>query len=320
MSKVVVLGGSGFIGTRFVEHLRAKGWDVAIGDIRRSDRYPELWRECDVTVPESLPDVLRGADMIVNLAAEHRDDVRPIERYYEVNVHGAGVVCEAASKLGIGRVIFTSSVAVYGLPRGVVAEGDECKPFNEYGRTKLLAEGVYRKWSSQSLARSLVIIRPTVVFGEGNRGNVYNLLRQIHSGRFVMIGDGRNHKSLAYVGNVAAFLAHTLELGAGTHLFNYADGPDFDMNALTLEAAGRMGRRVPKVSVPYAAGYAFGAVLDVAARITGRTFPLSAVRIKKFCANTRFSAEQALSTGFSPNVTLTEALSRVIQADFPEAA
>jgi GlcNAc-P-P-Und epimerase len=319
MTKVAVLGGSGFIGTRLVGQLRESGHEVVIGDLRKSECFPELWRACDVTVAETLPEVLRGADVVVNLAAEHRDDVRPLERYYEVNVRGAEVVCDVTAKLGIKRLVFTSSVAVYGLPQGVMREGDACKPFNEYGRTKLLAEGVYQAWSSQEPSRSLVIVRPTVVFGERNRGNVYNLLRQIHSGRFLMVGDGRNHKSLAYVGNIAAFLAHALERGTGTHLFNYADGPDFDMRALSSEAASRMGRRLPKFRVPYLAGYAIGTALDVAARLTGKSFPLSAVRVRKFCADTQFSAERAYASGFSPEVSLTEALARTILAEFPEA-
>jgi nucleoside-diphosphate-sugar epimerase len=317
--KVVVLGGSGFIGTRLVSELSGRGVAVRIADIRKSGRFPELWTHCDVTLPESLPKVLDGVDVIVNLAAEHRDDVRPPSRYHDVNVHGAEVVSRVAADMGIKRLVFTSSVAVYGLPKGVVREGDACMPFNEYGRTKLLAEGVYKKWSSEDESRSLVIVRPTVVFGEGNRGNVYNLLRQIHSGRFLMVGNGRNHKSLAYVGNVAAFLAHTLEADPGMHLYNYADGPDFDMNALTSEAAQRMGRRLPSFRMTYAAGYAVGSALDVAARVTGKSFPLSAVRVKKFCANTQFSAERAFASGFTPRTSLTEALARVIQADFPAA-
>ena len=79
--------------------------------------------------------------------------------------------------------------------------------------------------------RSLVIVRPTVVFGEGNRGNVYNLLRQIASRRFLMFGDGRNKKSMAYVENVAAFIEYSLSFKKGVHIYNYIDKPDFDMNS-----------------------------------------------------------------------------------------
>lgn len=71
-----------------------------------------------------------------------------------------------------------------------------------------------------------------MVFGEQNRGNVYNLLRQIASGKFIMIGSGQNRKSMAYVENVAAFIEHALGFGPGVHIYNYIDKPDFDMNTL----------------------------------------------------------------------------------------
>ena len=108
---------------------------------------------------------------------------------------------------------------------------------------KLLAEEVHREWQEEEpTRRSLVIVRPTVVFGERNRGNVYELLRQIMTRRFVMVGSGRNRKSMAYVGNVSAFLVHVLGLGAGTHLFNYVDGPDLSMEELVQTILVALGR------------------------------------------------------------------------------
>ena len=67
----------------------------------------------DVEDVDSL-DQLAGVSTIINLAAVHRDDVRPLSRYDDVNVQGAKNICEAASKHGINKIIFTSSVAIYG--------------------------------------------------------------------------------------------------------------------------------------------------------------------------------------------------------------
>ena len=78
--------------------------------------------------------------------------------------------------------------------------------------------------------RSLVIIRPTAVFGEENRGNVYNLLKQINSKNFIMIGNGKNKKSIAYVRNVADFIIFSTKLNSGIHIYNYIDKPDLTMN------------------------------------------------------------------------------------------
>ncbi len=314
----VILGGAGFIGTRLAELFNEQNIPVRIGDIRQSEAFPALWTECDVRRQETFNELLCGADAIVNLAAAHRDDIRPLSLYHEINVRGAEEVCSAARKAGIQRIIFTSSVAVYGFQPFPVDESGPFAPFNEYGRTKLQAEEVYRAWADEDPSRTLVIVRPSVVFGEGNRGNVYTLVKQIATGRFLMVGRGENIKSMGYVGNVAAFLTHALTLGPGTAIFNYADGPDMETRALVelirdcLHQPGSVPR-IPKLAA-FAGGYLFDAV----ARLTGRTFPISAIRIRKFCESTQVRAERVAQSGFVRPYTLREGLARTIQFEFPK--
>lgn len=313
---VTVLGGSGFIGTRLLDLLADQRISARVGDLQPSERYPSLCLKCDVRDAASLREAVSDADVIANLAAEHRDDVRPASRYHEVNVEGARQVCIAARDAGIRKIVFTSSVAVYGFHPQPVDEAGPFNPFNQYGKTKLEAEGVYRAWAAEDPTRSLVIVRPTVVFGEGNRGNVYNLLRQIASGKFLMVGSGMNVKSMAYVGNVAAFLVHTLSFGPGIHIFNYVDGPDMNTRDLVnhiLRCLGKSGTppRVPQ-SVAMLGGHAF----DLAARISRRTFPISAIRVRKFCETTQFLADRARQTGFTPPYSLGEGLARTMRSEF----
>lgn len=314
---IVILGGSGFIGTRLAARLKELGREIRIGDLKPSDSFSDLCTQCDVRNASTMQGILLDAGSIINLAAEHRDDVRPISRYYETNVKGARQVCQAATKSGIQTLVFTSSAAVYGFQPFPVDEAGPFEPFNPYGQTKLEAEGIYRAWAEEDPARSLVIIRPTVVFGEGNRGNVYNLLRQIASGRFMMVGPGTNKKSMAYVGNIAEALIYALSLGPGIHIFNYADTPDLNMNelvALVNKSLGRSGSTRWRIPLPLA--MAGGRVLDVLAHATGRTFPISAIRVRKFCESTQFKADRVHSIGFSPAYSLQEGLSRTIQMEF----
>ena len=100
------------------------------------------------------------------------------------------------SEKGINKIVFTSTVAVYGFAKPGTDESGVINPFNEYGQQnlKLKKNLVAIFWNN-----SLIIVRPTVIFGEGNRGNVFNLLNQIYSGQFLMVGNGRNKKSMAYV-------------------------------------------------------------------------------------------------------------------------
>lgn len=96
----------------------------------------------------------------------------------------------------------------------------------------------------------MTIIRPTVVFGEGNRGNVYNLFRQIASGRFVMIGSGNNMKSMAYVENIAARLEHALDQQSTYQVSNYVDKPDFTMNQLVDVISSSPAERIRRFAFP----------------------------------------------------------------------
>lgn len=317
MTCIAVVGGSGFIGTRLCEALQQAGVEFRIIDKRRSETFPDRTVLADVTRFDELLDAHLGCDVIVNLAAEHRDDVRPRSLYDEVNVDGARNVCKVAHALGIRRILFTSTVAVYGFAPPDTGENGAMAPFNDYGRTKAAAEAVYREWHHAGPQhRSLVVVRPTVVFGERNRGNVYNLLKQIASGIFVMIGAGMNRKSMAYVGNVAAFLVHMLRAPAGVHVCNYVDKPDFDMNSLVTLARGTLGksgRWLPRL--PYAAGYAVGCVFDVLALLTRRTFPVSRIRIRKFCATTQFSTSVDKFC-FQAPYSLREGLERTLRSEF----
>lgn len=315
--KILIIGGSGFIGTRLTKTLLNHGHTVQILDKSKSQTYPHLWVKGDVRDKDSLISDINGCDVIYNLAAEHRDDVTPKSLYFDVNVAGAENVCDAADEHGIKKIIFTSSVAVYGFTEKETDESGELKPFNEYGKTKLEAEKVYYRWLQKGGDRSLIIIRPTVVFGERNRGNVYNLLKQIVSGKFVMVGKGDNVKSIAYIENVAAFLVHTLNLPKGYHLFNYADKPDLDMNTLVSIVKKEFAKDIrSSLKVPYAIGYAGGVLLDLAAKATNRKFPISAIRIKKFCSNTQFSSSSIQAAGFVPPYTLEESIRRTIHFEF----
>ncbi|MEO0271916.1 MAG: NAD(P)-dependent oxidoreductase [candidate division WOR-3 bacterium] len=342
MQKISVIGGSGFIGTRLCKRLKGSNRDFFIIDKKVSQTFPEETTVVDVREIEGLRKAIKG-DVIVNFAAEHRDDVRPKSLYWEVNVKGAENVCKVAEEKGIDKIIFTSSVAVYGFTEKETFEDGELRPFNDYGITKLEAEKVYINWQKKDpKRRTLVIIRPTVVFGEGNRGNVYNLLKQIASGRFVIVGNGKNIKSMAYVENVAAFIEYSMTFPPGIHIYNYVDKPDFDMNTLVSTISSYLQTpfstsevSTPEVStsevstseveqmvkkfirIPYSVGLLAGKIFDLIAFITRKKLPISSVRIKKFCSNTQFGTSVP-KTGFIPPVTLYEGLKRTIRHEFLE--
>ncbi|MBH0098505.1 NAD-dependent epimerase/dehydratase family protein [Salinibacterium sp. NSLL150] len=316
--KILVVGGSGFIGTRLLETLHEQGHQFTNFDRLVSARFPEQSVTGDVRSADELTAASVGHDAIINLAAEHRDDVSPLSLYTEVNVGGAHALVAAAEANGIQRIVFTSTVALYGLDKNDAAEDSVPEPFNEYGRSKLAAEGVFSTWANADAARSLAIVRPSVVFGEGNRGNVYNLAKQVSSGRFIMVGKGDNKKSMSYVGNIVGYIASRLEAPTGIEIRNFADKPDLSTKELISILRDEMDVHAASgLRLPLPLGIAAGYVFDAAAKITRRTFPISAVRIRKFAADTTVNTDRLRSSGYTATYSLQDALKRTLASEFP---
>jgi nucleoside-diphosphate-sugar epimerase len=315
--RILVIGGSGFIGQRLISELSGRGHDVGVYDLVVAPHLADRTIQGDVRDQKALEAACLGHEVVVNLAAAHRDDVRPVSLYYEVNADGAQRTVEAAAAAGVRRIVFTSSVAVYGLDKADSKESDPVEPFNDYGRSKIAAEAHYRAWQNQDSARSLVIVRPCVVFGEGNRGNVYTLAKQVSTGWFVTVGDGRNRKSMAYVGNVAAYLADRVEADRGPALVNYADKPDLMTNELVRTLRAALDKHTGQsLHIPLWLGVLGGRVFDVLARLIRRPLPISAVRVQKFAASTVVNTDRLEASGFERPFTIVEGLRRTVRAEF----
>ena len=311
--KILVIGGSGFIGANLVKELLQAGYEVRIFDKNPCEAFNDLITIGDVRDQAALNDALRDIDVVYNLAAEHRDDVTPVSLYRDVNVQGAKDIVQAAETNNVKKIIFTSTVAVYGLNKLDTDEDSPLEPFNEYSRSKLEAEVVLKQWAEAGEGKTLVIVRPVVIFGEGNKGNVYNLISQIASNKFVMVGDGSNKKSMGYVGNIVRFLIKALSFEEGKYTFNYADKPDLSVNELVRivrTELGMNGKRL--VRLPYMIGMTGGYTFDILSLMTGKKYPISSIRIKKFCANTMVSTRALKAIDFSQPFTLKEGLKRMI--------
>lgn len=318
--KIAIIGGSGFVGSRLIEELKKSESNTLKNiDKQQSPFFNNITAIANVLDKEAMVKELSGHDIVVLLAAEHRDDVTPKTLYYDVNVQGMQNVLEAMDVNGIKRIVFTSSVAVYGLNKVNPDENHAVDPFNEYGITKWQAEEVLQEWYKNDNSKNINILRPTVIFGERNRGNVYNLLKQISSGKFMMIGSGNNKKSMAYVGNITSFINFLIkERSSGYNVFNYIDKPDFTMNELVSHISKVLNKKLPTTKVPYAVGMLGGYGFDVLAKITGKKLSISSVRVKKFCATTQFDASKVEKSGFVPPFTLGEGLERTLTYEFVE--
>ena len=315
INKITVVGGSGFVGTNLCRELSLKQKNFEIIDLRMSTQFTEQCKIGDVRDIDSLRSTITG-EIVIVLAAVHRDDVRDKLEYHRTNVEGAENIIKVCKEKGIKQIIFTSTVAVYGFADPQINEDGEIKPFNEYGRSKFHAEERFRAWRVETDSK-LIIIRPTVIFGEGNRGNVYNLFKQIASGKFLMIGKGKNKKSVAYIGNVVAFLEGCILTKKKYGLYNYVDTPDFTMNDLvSLVQFKLFSKKNSNLMLPYWFGMFLGYVFDAIIKISGKSLPVSSIRVKKFVSSSEFKSSKSDLDDFVPPFSLETGINRTLQCEF----
>jgi nucleoside-diphosphate-sugar epimerase len=201
---------------------------------------------------------------------------------------------------------------VYGYRQQVSDESLEPMPDSPYGGSKLAGEQVLRQWVAADPKRSVVVIRPTVVYGANNVANMYNLIRQIDSGLYFHIGEAANIKSIAYVENlVKATLFLKEKMVPGFHLYNYADEPQLTSKRIGDIIAQTLNKKI-KLSIPLSLAMLLGLPFDAIIKLTGKNLPISSARIKKLNTETHHSARKIFQEGFTPQYSTIDGLKKMV--------
>jgi sterol-4alpha-carboxylate 3-dehydrogenase (decarboxylating) len=217
MGQVLVVGGSGFLGSALVDQLLRRGETVRVLDTRA---YPYPQVESIVGDIRKIEDVERacaGVETVFQTASMVDWGPRKRQLLYDVNVTGNQHVIAACQRSGVRRLIYTSSIDVVfdGYP---IADGDESLPYpikylDDYGHTKALAEqDVIRANGQQGLATCS--LRTAGIYGPGDRYRLPSILREAQRGKLVRLGDGHAKFNHVYVDNAAH--AHVLATAALT--------------------------------------------------------------------------------------------------------
>lgn len=217
---VLVTGSSGFIGTHLVSRLVEMGKSVSCIDIKEPRvRLPGVrYIEGDVRNISALD--ISGTGAIINLAAVHTTPGHPDHEYYDTNVLGALEIVKAAELHGVKNIIFTSSISVYGPSEDRKTEESKPAPVTAYGKSKFMAEEIFRLWCSAREDRKLIIARPAVVFGPGEGGNFTRMAKLMSSGFFVFPGRRDAIKSCIYVQDLIDIMMHAYSAGGNYELIN----------------------------------------------------------------------------------------------------
>jgi nucleoside-diphosphate-sugar epimerase len=315
---LLMTGGSGFIGRHLSAALASSGFSLVNLDLVAPPRGAAYERTVigDVRDEARVREAMAGCDGVFHLAAAHHDFGIARPTFFDVNETGTETLCRVMGEHGVRRICFYSTVAVYGDGDDERDEASATLGTTPYGQSKLAGERVLERWSAAAPGRSALVIRPSVVFGPFHFANMYTLVRQIHRGRFLPVGDGRNQKSLAYVANLVdatLFLWSRLALAPPFEVFNYADKPDLTSGEIAAHVYRALSKSPPSFSLPLPFALAAALPLDLVARVTGRNLPVSAARIRKLAVQrTRYAADKVRALGFVPRRTLEDGLREMV--------
>jgi dihydroflavonol-4-reductase len=276
--KALVTGATGFVGAAIAKTLLASGWQVRVLARAGSDRgnLRQLAAEVaegDLNDLRSLERALEGCTALFHAAADYRLGARDPKPLYLTNVEGTRNILSAARKVGVQRTVYTSSVATIGIPTDGTP-GEERSPvalsdmIGHYKRSKYLAEEVARDAARAGM--SVVIVNPSTPVGPGD-------IKPTPTGQLVL--DAASGRMPAYV-DTGLNIVHVDDVAAG-HLLAFErgktgeryilGGEDMTLRMILEQITRLVGRKPPRIRLPYAAVLPIAYVAEAFAKVSGRS-------------------------------------------------
>jgi UDP-glucose 4-epimerase len=309
---ILITGGTGAVGPQLVRQILAQGHEVRVLSRQKLPAsMPPLTHlthiAADICDSAALINAMRGADAVYHLAATiHNPNPTKSDAYIRVNVEGTRAVVGAAVTAGVRRVVFFSSISVYGNSQAQadwLTEDAPLHPDTWYGETKAHAEQIVL--AEHRIER--VVLRVATVYGPRIKGNYASLVKAIKRGVFVPIGPGTNRRTLVAVEDVArgAILAATHPQANG-QIYNLTDGTVHTFNDIVNAIYTALGKRSPISGwhVPLGTIKLAAWATELVFGAAGKRSPIHRGRVEKLVEDMAVSgAKIQYELGFCPQVT-----------------
>jgi nucleoside-diphosphate-sugar epimerase len=317
--KTLVTGATGFIGRHLVKRLSEQGENIRalVRPNRDAGWLAALGVEVvrgDLTDPAAVAQAIKGCEVVFHLAAKtegtgvvSRGDVRL------ANVEGTQHIADAASQAGVGRLVFASSVAVYGRvrPGETIDEATRAKPDSPYGESKLAGERIVARHIARGLP--VVVARISTVWGPGTKSWL-PFFQTVASGRFHLMGDGSNYHHIADVSDIVDGLLLCGSVKAAERNTYILTGPEaVRLRDLLHMICEELGAPKPHGQLPVAPLKVYRALDQLSRVLVGRHLP-RADRLSLFLGDRRFDISRARhDLGYTPTIGTTEVIHRMVQ-------
>lgn len=323
--RLLVTGGTGFIGSHLAEEGRRRGAEVIV--LGLTDRPEEranaemLAAQGVEIVSGSITDAAlcrraaRGATHVFHLAVAMREGGKRDEFFERVNLDGTRVLLEAAAESRVSRFVYCSTIGIYGhRAPGVTTESSPLQPGNIYERTKVAAERMVREVAPAG-GVPYVIVRPADVYGPRDE-RLLKLFKGVQAGRFPLFGAGAGRRHMIYVDDVvsAFFAASERPEAAGEGVIVAGPRPCTlrELIEAVRQATGspRFGRRLPLAPM-----LAVAAVVEDVAKVLHVDPPIYRRRMDFFTSDSEFDTSRARRVlGWAPRVELADGVRRTYAA------
>jgi len=320
--KMLVTGGTGFIGSRLALEGRSQGHTVVVAGQLNSDaeraRAQELERQGVVIEQGPLQDaafaqrVARGCQIVIHLAAAQHEANVPDEYFFDVNVNGTRTLLEACKASGVQRFVYGSTIGIYGEATGqALDENSPPRPVNVYGRSKLQAEGVVKAFQD---ALQVCIVRISETYGPGDF-RLLKLFRAVNRGRFRIIGDGLNRRQAIHVADLTrGLMLAAVSPAAVGETFVMAGEQVLTTRDMVQQVANALGKPAPRWRVPMWPFVAAAVVLEKTLPPFGIQPPLHRRRLDFFRKSFLFSTAKARTLlKFSPTIAFQNGAAETAQ-------
>ena len=321
---LIVTGASGFVGRGLLAWLSGRSHSGVATGREPPAHLPAGWRaarRADVLSGSVEAD---GIDAVIHLEVKHhvtRPTPADIHGFHHVNVDGTQDWLDWASRHGVRRFVFLSSIKA--VPPGDETErvanetglsgGRPAEPDTPYGRAKSAAEAAVRDWACADSGRIAVILRPAPVYGPGNEANLAAFVQQVVAGKPCLIGLCDAQKSVVSRRNLAAAIEFALRVpNAGCEVFNVSDRETYSLGQLADMISALAGAPPPR-RIPRALAGCVAFVGDAISAVTGKDFPLTTTRMKQMLATSVFPCSKLVTAGFVHPQTTQQGLAEMLE-------